>query len=52
VRAACDEKLRAIVDPDAANKRCFADQVQRIAELGGRQGILDSEDFDQSPVPV
>jgi choline-sulfatase len=52
VRTVCDEKLRAIVDPDAANKRCFADQAQRIAELGGRQGILDREDFDQSPVPV
>jgi choline-sulfatase len=52
IRADCDRKLRAIVDPDAANARCFVDQARRIAELGGREAILAREDFDQSPVPA
>ena len=52
IREICDGKLRSVVDPDAANGRCFADQAQRIAALGGRDAILAGEDFDQSPVPV
>jgi choline-sulfatase len=43
VHAACDARLRTVVDPD---------QARRIAELGGRDAILAREDFDQSPVPA
>ena len=52
VRAACDKKLRAVVDPDAANACCFDDQICLIGELGGREAIMAREDFDQSPVPA
>lgn len=52
IRAQCDAALRTVVDPDDANRRAFADQAQRIEELGGRDGILATEDFDQSPVPL
>ena len=38
--AACDARLRAIVDYEEANERCFADQARRIAALGGRDAAL------------
>lgn len=44
--------LRDLVDPERANRRAFASQAQRIADLGGRESILAMEDFDQSPVPA
>ena len=34
--AACDSRLRGVVDYEEANARCFADQARRIAALGGR----------------
>ena len=50
-RADMDRSLRNLLDPDLANERAFADQARRIEELGGREGILATPDFDQSPVP-
>jgi choline-sulfatase len=51
VRAECHKALLDIVDPEKANAVAFADQAQRIEELGGVDAILASEDFDFSPVP-
>lgn len=40
VRAACEAKLREMVDPEAANKQALADQSSRLEELGGADALL------------
>ncbi len=50
-RRACEAALRKVVDPDRANDLAFADQAARIEELGGREGILATQDYDFTPVP-
>jgi len=52
VLARCHHALTAIVDPDAGNQTALADQAKRIAELGGAERIMASEEFDHTPVPV
>ncbi|MFT5658504.1 MAG: choline-sulfatase [Gammaproteobacteria bacterium] len=49
-REACHKEMLKLVDPDAANKLAFADQAQRIEELGGVDAILNSDEFDFTPV--
>ncbi|MEE8247119.1 MAG: sulfatase-like hydrolase/transferase [Alphaproteobacteria bacterium] len=39
-RRELEGELRAIVDPEAANRRAFADQARRLAALGGREAVL------------
>ena len=50
IRDACLAAMKEIVDPEEANASAFADQAVRIAELGGREGILALEDYDFTPV--
>ena len=45
------EELHGIVDPEAVNRRVFADQRARIERLGGVEGILARDDFNFTPVP-
>ena len=45
------ETLRRIVDPEAVNRRVFADQRARIEQLGGVDAILARPDFNFTPVP-
>ncbi len=49
VRQTCEAALRAVVDPDAANDLAFADQAALIAELGGAEEILATENYDFTP---
>ncbi len=49
--ADCEERLRTVVDPEAADARARCDQARRIAELGGRETILAKGGFAFSPVP-
>ena len=51
VLAKMEEALRAIIDPQEVNRLAFADQADRIAELGGREAILGAENFDHTPAP-
>jgi len=44
-------QLRQIVDPEAINRRVFADQRARIEKLGGVEAVLSREDFNFTPVP-
>ena len=51
VVADCEQALRRLVDPEAANAMAFADQAAKIASLGGREAILAKGSFGFSPVP-
>ena len=46
------EELHRIVDPEAADRRAFADQEARIERLGGVGAILARPDFNFTPLPV
>jgi hypothetical protein len=46
----CHRQMLMLVDPEAANKLAFADQASKIEELGGIEAILNSTDFDFTPV--
>ncbi len=50
-RAACEERLGAIVDCEAVNRRCFADQARKIAELGGREAAMEDGGHAYTPMP-
>ena len=50
VRARCHARMAAIGDPEGLNERAFADQAERIAELGGVEAIRDTPAFDFTPV--
>ena len=45
IRAECEARLRALLDPDEANARAFADQRVRIEALGGEAVICTKGDF-------
>ena len=45
------DELHRIVDPDAADRRAFADQRARIERLGGVEAILARPDFNFTPLP-
>jgi choline-sulfatase len=51
VRAECEAALRTVVDPDAVNARAFAEQVEKIAALGGEAAVRRMETFGYTPVP-
>ena len=38
------------VDPEVANRNAFADQARLIEALGGERAVLESEEFDFTPV--
>ncbi|MED5552254.1 MAG: choline-sulfatase, partial [Actinomycetota bacterium] len=52
VRRSLEQRLRAIVDVDAANERAFEDQRRRIDEFGGVDAVRNSDDFGYTPIPV
>ena len=43
--------MAAMLDPEEINRLAFRDQADRIAELGGREAILNAENFDHTPAP-
>jgi len=46
----CHEQMLTLVDPEAANKLAFADQADKIEELGGVEAVMKSDEFDFTPV--
>lgn len=44
-------RLREICDPDAVNAQCFADQKERISELGGEEACKSAYRFNHTPSP-
>jgi choline-sulfatase len=49
--ADCERELRAVVDPEAADRLAKSDQAARIAAFGGREAILQRGSFAYSPAP-
>ena len=49
--ADCERALRAVVDPDAADAQCHADQAARVAAYGGREAVLARGVLGHSPIP-
>ena len=45
-------ELRSILDPDAVNRRAFADQARRLAALGGRAAVpaMADKQFGYTPI--
>jgi len=46
----CHRQMLTLVDPEAANKLAFADQAVKIEELGGVEAVMNSGEFDFTPV--
>ena len=46
----CHRQMLTLVDPEAANKRAFADQAAKIEELGGVEAVMNAGEFDFTPV--
>lgn len=46
-----EARLRAMIDPEAVDRRAKADQAARIESLGGREAVLSRGAFTNSPVP-
>jgi choline-sulfatase len=49
--AECEAKLRAVVDPEAADRQARADQKAYIEKNGGKEAILKGGHFRFSPPP-
>ena len=50
VRQQCHEQMLNFVDPEVANDRAFSDQATLIETLGGFDAVLNSDEFDFTPV--
>ncbi len=46
----CHQRMLELVDPEAENRRAFADQAEIIEAFGGVEAILNSNEFDFTPV--
>ena len=51
IQAELEDELRRIVDPEAANAMAFADQAQRIEQLGGADAIRARVEIGYTPAP-
>jgi choline-sulfatase len=47
-----EKRLRAICDPEQVNAQCFANQRQRIEELGGVEACATGYSFNHTPTPT
>jgi len=50
IRAQCHAQMLTLVDPEAANRLAFADQAAKIEQLGGVEAVMNSDEFDFTPV--
>ena len=49
--ATCEQKLRALCNPEAVNEQAFADQAALLEKHGGREAVLARGDFGYTPAP-
>jgi choline-sulfatase len=52
ILAECDRRLRAIVNPEVANRQAFADQAALIERNGGIDAIMSAGEFPHTPIPL
>ena len=50
IRQECHAQMLQLVEPEGANRLAFADQAALIKRLGGEQAIMESEEYDFTPV--
>jgi choline-sulfatase len=48
---ACEAALRKVVDPEATDRLAKVDQTAKIAEVGGKEAIMNRGTFRYSPPP-
>ena len=48
----CESRLRDMLDPEAVNAMAFADQADALGRLGGREAVMQRDDFDFGFTPV
>ena len=51
IRARCEAKLRAVLDPESTDARAKARQQAQIARHGGRDAVIARGDLGYSPPP-
>lgn len=51
VRKACDERLRALLDPEEVDRRAKRRQAELVAANGGREAVIARGSFAYSPPP-
>src|SRR5579871_6041331 len=51
VRAACEKRLRALLDPEAIDARAKKRQAEQLAKHGGREAVIARGDLGFSPPP-
>jgi len=49
--AACEADLRALLDPEAVDAACKADQARIVEQHGGRERVLARGTFGNTPAP-
>ncbi len=52
ILAECESRLRDMLDPEEVDKRAFADQARVLEKLGGRDAVMQREEFDFGFTPV
>jgi choline-sulfatase len=50
IRALCYQQMLELIDPEKENINAFSDQAKMIEKLGGAQAIINSEEFDFTPI--
>jgi choline-sulfatase len=51
ILAACEARLRSVVDPEAASRQAFADQAEKIEQHGGEEAVRQRGHFPYTPAP-
>ena len=50
ILALCHQQMLELIDPEEENINAFSDQAEMIEKLGGVEAIIDSEEFDFTPI--
>ena len=51
MRAECEQRLRALLDPEEVDRRAKRRQAEIVAANGGREAVIRRGSFAYSPPP-